>query len=287
MLRTVYEFFAQFFKENPSGRRLFEHSGLQVQGRALVSMIGMIVKSLDDFNAFSTIILPLGGRHEIYGVNDSDYECFARVLSETISKLHGETDAQQVQQVWYKVMIALSQMMQASQRVCLDSNRMIKVHRRFNTSSWKQCVIKLTLSDMYIYNNIEGTKLRSSIGFNSIKDVATVEDNSYPLPFALVVTYGVSGVEEKAFFAFETEDETNIHFDNLSWRVQAVQRVFKYTDEDDADDSSGNLKQGNIELTIKSDSSYKSNKKAKQNLFQKKKEKRAAQMATTSTEIQK
>jgi hypothetical protein len=89
LLSSDREFFHVFFLENPAGRRLFEHSGLQVQGRALVSMIGMIIKSLEDFATFSGLVVQLGGRHEIYGVNVADYECFARVLSQTVGRLVG------------------------------------------------------------------------------------------------------------------------------------------------------------------------------------------------------
>lgn len=61
------DFYAKLFEINPAGKRLFESTGLKAQGRALVSMIGMVVRCLDDFSTFSSHIRELGGRHKIYG----------------------------------------------------------------------------------------------------------------------------------------------------------------------------------------------------------------------------
>jgi len=78
-------FYAKFFEADPTGKRLFENSGLKTQGRALVQMIGMIVRALDDFAAFTLQIQRLGGRHNIYGVKAKDYQVFGDILSMTIS----------------------------------------------------------------------------------------------------------------------------------------------------------------------------------------------------------
>lgn len=91
--------------------------GLKAQGRALVSMIGMIVRCLDDFSAFTEHIQrlgmssfgpphELGGRHNIYGVQQKDYVIFSQILSETIADLTSgtaEMDTGEVQATWNKV----------------------------------------------------------------------------------------------------------------------------------------------------------------------------------------
>jgi hypothetical protein len=59
-------------------------------------MIGMIIKSLDSFVVFSDVVVQLGGRHEIYGVNEGDYECFARVLSSSVAELLGGDNSEEV-----------------------------------------------------------------------------------------------------------------------------------------------------------------------------------------------
>lgn len=131
-----------------------------MQGRALVLMIGMIVKSLDSFAVFSDIVVqlgtrwlrsirvevsnhvtkidcecdpfiiflmitllrarlsalslllvlyyfylfyfkfsPAGGRHEIYGVSEGDYSCFARVLSSSVAELLGGDNQEEVRRL--------------------------------------------------------------------------------------------------------------------------------------------------------------------------------------------
>eukprot|EP01126_Amoeba_proteus_P060390 TRINITY_DN7988_c0_g2_i1.p1 TRINITY_DN7988_c0_g2~~TRINITY_DN7988_c0_g2_i1.p1 ORF type:complete len:511 (-),score=108.89 TRINITY_DN7988_c0_g2_i1:1572-3104(-) len=54
------EFYAKFLHNDHVGKRLFEGVGIKVQGRALVTIVGLIVRSLDDWNAFTSQIRRLG-----------------------------------------------------------------------------------------------------------------------------------------------------------------------------------------------------------------------------------
>lgn len=266
------EFFQVFFQENPSGRRLFEHSGLQVQGRALVSMIGMIIKSLEDFSAFSNLVVQLGGRHEIYGVNLSDYECFARVLSQTVGRLVGGENETSIVSSWNKCMLGLGNIMQISQQMALNEDKTISSYRKLSqTASWKQSALRLTLDSIYIFNGQDASKLRSSIKYKDFKDLTTLGsevDSSFPYPHGFTIIYGEEN--EKAFFCFETEEEANTHFESISWRVEAQLRVFKYDDmEGETEDSSG---RGGTSLSSNSKAG-KSSKK--QHFLSKKKEKKS------------
>lgn len=234
-------FFQTFFQENPSGRRLFEHSGLQVQGRALVLMIGMIIKSLDSFSVFAEIVVQLGGRHEIYGVNEGDYECFARVLSKSVGDLLGENN-EDVKKAWYDCMISLSQIMSVSQKIAVNSKEFVVCHRKFGqtSNSWKQAAIRFSLDSIYIFNGVEATKLRSAINMKLIKEVELIPkgevESSFPTPHVFIVTHGDG---EKAYFAFDTAENCVKQMESLSWRVQAQQRVYKYDAEESGDDHSG------------------------------------------------
>lgn len=105
-IHQIRDFYFRFFAADPTGKRLFENSGLKAQGRALVSMIGMIVRCLDDFSEFTIHIQRLGGRHNIYGVKQKDYSIFSKILSETIADLtvgSSELEPSDVQSAWCKV----------------------------------------------------------------------------------------------------------------------------------------------------------------------------------------
>lgn len=113
------DFYTRLFEVNPAGKRLFESTGLKAQGRALVSMIGMIVRCIDDFSAFSSHIRELGGRHRIYGVHEVDYATFSETLAGTISALLSDDSSFPpgvVEAAWMKALTALSKMMVAASR---------------------------------------------------------------------------------------------------------------------------------------------------------------------------
>lgn len=231
------KFYPSFFQENPSGRRLFEHSGLQVQGRALVLMVGMIIKALDSFQTFADVVVQLGGRHEIYGVNEGDYECFARVLSNSIAEIVGE-NIEEVKSAWFDCMMSLSQIMRVSQKIALNTKEFFICHRRIGgPNSWKQSAVRFALDSIYIFNGVEAAKLRSAINFKSIRDVeqnlSKDETEDFPAPYSFMISHGV---DEKAYFSFETEEQCLKQLESLSWRYQAQQRVFKYVAEDAVSD---------------------------------------------------
>jgi hypothetical protein len=60
-------------------------------------------------------------------------------------------------------------------------------------SSWKQSAIRFALDNIYIFNGVEPTKLRSAINFKSIKDVDLLSkdeiDSSFPSPYVFLVTH--------------------------------------------------------------------------------------------------
>lgn len=53
-------FYPKFFAVNPAGRRLFEDSGIKIQGRALVRMVAVVVKNIDNGKALKEVIPTLG-----------------------------------------------------------------------------------------------------------------------------------------------------------------------------------------------------------------------------------
>eukprot|EP01126_Amoeba_proteus_P041359 TRINITY_DN4445_c0_g1_i32.p1 TRINITY_DN4445_c0_g1~~TRINITY_DN4445_c0_g1_i32.p1 ORF type:complete len:595 (+),score=95.69 TRINITY_DN4445_c0_g1_i32:82-1866(+) len=104
-------FYSKLFEADTTAKRLFEGTGMKAQGRALVNMIGIVVKSLDNWSVFSSIVLKLAGRHQIYGVKQKSYDIFAEILSDTIAQLCDDmpdTNVSHVQTLWKKVICTLS-----------------------------------------------------------------------------------------------------------------------------------------------------------------------------------
>eukprot|EP01127_Copromyxa_protea_P005524 TRINITY_DN15448_c0_g1_i1.p1 TRINITY_DN15448_c0_g1~~TRINITY_DN15448_c0_g1_i1.p1 ORF type:complete len:722 (+),score=192.81 TRINITY_DN15448_c0_g1_i1:32-2197(+) len=231
------DFYAKLFEVNPAGRRLFESTGLKAQGRALVSMIGMIVRCLDDFGAFAAQIKELGGRHKIYGVVESDYVVFSDVLSHTISSLLSDETkfaAGSVKAAWIKVISSLSKMMVAASQMASNEPYVAVLQRKVTIKgSWKKSAISVQLDAIYIYTTEKIQKLRTSIMLNTVTSIdLQPSEGDLPSAFGVVVAYG----DETATFAFITKEEAMQFMNELNWRVQAVLRVFKYDDDVTSED---------------------------------------------------
>jgi len=236
------DFYTRFFSEDPTGKRLFENSGLKAQGRALVSMIGMIVVSLDNFQSFADKILQLGGRHNIYGVKPRDYEIFEKILSETIGNLIQGSEGLIVTEVceaWHKVIHTLGNIMAQASLAAVKAATAV-VHRRIMTNgSWKKTAVSLGLNDIHIYRSEEATKLRSSLPLKSVTDLEVIEDDEgMPHKYGVKAVYG-AGDTEKACFSFTTREDAQRWMEELDWRVQAHHRVYKFDDDVSSSEESG------------------------------------------------
>jgi len=238
--RLFEVFYSKFFEVNPSGRRLFESQGLKIQGRALVSMIGIIVKCLDDFQAFHEVIFQLGGRHEIYGVSAGDYESFATTLSDSVASLNeGEPNHPQVAGVWYKTMMSLGTMMSLAQACTASEGWSTVVKRRLKDNEpFKTTAVTFRLTHKDIYSGEKPLKLRCSVPCNTVSgiDILTPEQaEGLPFPNAISV-YHLN--EQTATFCFPEKEQMLRFHTELSWRVSAVLRSAKYEDDSTSTDLS-------------------------------------------------
>jgi hypothetical protein len=86
--------------------------------------------------------------------------------------------------------------MRVSQKIALDNKDVALCHRRIgSSSSWKQSSVRYSLDNIYIFNGVEATKLRSAITIKSIRDVelltkAEMEGDNFPHPYVFLVSWG-------------------------------------------------------------------------------------------------
>jgi len=227
-------FYAKLFEINPAGKRLFESSGLKAQGRALVSMIGMIVKSMDDFETFRSLVGQLGGRHKIYGVVPADYDDFTNTLAGTIAKLlkdEKSINCAEVLQAWKTALSSLSRMMIAASEVSSEPLVVVAQRKIHERGSWKKSAISVNLEALYFYSNEKLSKLRSSIPMNTITHIEVLRADDMvdaPTEFGVRIHYH----DDMATVCFPSKAEGTSWASEVNWRVQAVQRVFKYDESD-------------------------------------------------------
>ena len=107
-------FYERLFEMDPSLRPLFK-GDMAEQGRKLMQMIGVAVKSLDRLEQVLPAVCALGARHAAYGVRQKDYDTVGRALIWTLRKGLGDGFTTEVEAAWAETYAALAGVMKSAQ----------------------------------------------------------------------------------------------------------------------------------------------------------------------------
>ena len=92
-------FYGQLFELDPSLRSLFKGDMVE-QGRKLMTMINMVVISLDKLGPILETIEDMGRRHVAYGVTEAHYDTVGSALIWTLGQGLGEQFTPAVEDAW-------------------------------------------------------------------------------------------------------------------------------------------------------------------------------------------
>ena len=104
-------FYARLFDLDPELEPLFK-GDLTEQGRKLMQMLGLAVKSLDRLDQLTASVQALGARHAAYGVREKDYDTVGRALIWTLRQGLGDAFTPEVEAAWGQVYVTLAGAMQ-------------------------------------------------------------------------------------------------------------------------------------------------------------------------------
>ena len=107
-------FYGRLFDLDPALESLFKGDMVE-QGRKLMQMIGVAVKSLDRLEQVLPAVCALGARHAGYGVREKDYDTVGRALIWTLRKGLGEAFTPEVEAAWAETYAALARVMKSAQ----------------------------------------------------------------------------------------------------------------------------------------------------------------------------
>lgn len=107
-------FYGRLFDLDPKLESLFKGDMVE-QGRKLMQMIGVAVKSLDRLEQFLPAVSALGARHAGYGVREKDYVPVGRALIWTLKKGLGEDFTPETEAAWVEVYVTLAGAMKSAQ----------------------------------------------------------------------------------------------------------------------------------------------------------------------------
>jgi len=103
-------FYGRLFELDPSLRPLFR-GDMAEQGRKLMTMINMVVTSLDNLAPLLGAVEDLGRRHVAYGVTDAHYDTVGSALLWTLGKGLGEQFTPPVEAAWIEAYTTLASVM--------------------------------------------------------------------------------------------------------------------------------------------------------------------------------
>ena len=107
-------FYGRLFDLDPALESLFKGDMVE-QGRKLMQMIGVAVKSLDRLEQVLPAVQALGARHAGYGVREKDYDTVGSALIWTLRKGLGEDFTPETEADWVEVYTTLAGVMKDAQ----------------------------------------------------------------------------------------------------------------------------------------------------------------------------
>ena len=105
-------FYARLFELDPNARALFASTDMAAQRQKFITMLGAIVRVLDDPDHLVPEVAALGRRHAGYGVRGPDYETVGQALLWMLEHGLGDRFDDHVRIAWgegYRLLGALMQ----------------------------------------------------------------------------------------------------------------------------------------------------------------------------------
>src|ERR1044071_7164564 len=103
-------FFRRLFDLDPALESLFKGDMVE-QGRKLMQMLGVAVRSLERLEQVLPSVCALGARHAGYGVRERDYDTVGRALIWTLRKGLGDDFTPETEAAWAATYAALAGVM--------------------------------------------------------------------------------------------------------------------------------------------------------------------------------
>lgn len=103
-------FYAKLFQLEPELESMFK-GDMKEQGAKLMTMINMVVNSLDKLDLIVPAVQSLGVRHVDYGVKDAHYDLVGEALLSTLEQGLGEGFTADVKAAWTTAYVTLANVM--------------------------------------------------------------------------------------------------------------------------------------------------------------------------------
>jgi hemoglobin-like flavoprotein len=108
-------FYSRLFALDPALKPLFK-GDMKLQGRKLMSMLGVVVSGLSSFDRLAPAVKELGRRHNSYGAQPQHYRTVAEALLWTLKQGLGDAFTEDTELAWVAAYGKLAELMQSKQK---------------------------------------------------------------------------------------------------------------------------------------------------------------------------
>ena len=108
-------FYSRLFALDPSLKPLFK-GDMRMQGRKLMSMLGMVVSGLSSFDRLAPAVKEMGRRHDGYGAQPQHYRTVAEALLWTLKQGLGDAFTEETELAWVAAYGKIAALMQSRQK---------------------------------------------------------------------------------------------------------------------------------------------------------------------------
>eukprot|EP01124_Arcella_intermedia_P001034 TRINITY_DN1054_c0_g1_i1.p1 TRINITY_DN1054_c0_g1~~TRINITY_DN1054_c0_g1_i1.p1 ORF type:complete len:709 (+),score=174.97 TRINITY_DN1054_c0_g1_i1:70-2196(+) len=225
-VQFIRTFYPTFFQLNPPSERLFQGLDTAELGGALTRMLEWIIKHMDRLDAYVSVLAHMGGRHELYGVVQEDFQSFGKAVALTLQKVLGHNIVtNEIGRIWESAIVEIGDLMkEAGDELKLGKRG--QLYREKGNGSWATVYVNMTLDTIYVFKDENFTELKGQYSIREIEGVSIQADTTMEYCFAL---------ETETPIRFATEDKGNRDkwIDELDWRIRSIQRV--YLEETDSE----------------------------------------------------
>jgi hemoglobin-like flavoprotein len=224
------KFYENLFRVSPTSKKMFEDKGMAVQARALMQMLGMLVKGID--NPPLQVLKKLGAHHLIYGVEVHHYQSFAVALVDTLESILGqEIMTKETRDAWLALMGKISSLMLEGAKDVQEVSfkgwlTMYQTPKGIRNSRWKKFWATMDILNLMLYVDPNATKPKQVFTLSNVLEVDSEDGSLLPIPTEYCFVLKTEDLD--LYFCVETREELQKWMDAIKWRIRAVQRSYKY-----------------------------------------------------------
>jgi len=214
--------YTYLFANDPNVKKLFP-SSIKRLGPAMVGMVTLMVRNIENPRVLNRICQTLGSRHRIYGVESKHYTILGGAVLRSLTEILGTTVMnKEAIEAWKAMYTAAATIMcEAGEKSTTGYSGWL-YYKKTSSTRWRHAWCVLTNYRLLFYKSKESIKERHELNLKEIGEVTLIQEHINK-PKELVLQ--VYGEGENFHLCLESEQLKCAWLHEIDWRVVASQKA--------------------------------------------------------------